>query len=118
MPVVGPTSMSVVDDGGGDGENGKAPADASMKLVAAAGAADSGAARRQRFLQQMERSVSSVHFDSARWLARLPGTTPVERAKHAQRLLLAIEPQQPIDLSADPLAIVRGLVLDAAYQLK
>jgi len=66
----------------------------------------------------MERGVSNIHFDAARWLAQLPGETAAERGKRAQRLLLAVAPQQTIDLSADAPALVRSLVLDAAYQLK
>ncbi|MEO8303483.1 MAG: DUF1800 domain-containing protein [Betaproteobacteria bacterium] len=76
------------------------------------------AVRRQRFIRQMDRGLSGVHFDSDPWMTRFPGETPVERARWAQRLLLPVEPQQATDLSADSLAVVRGLVLDAAYQLK
>jgi uncharacterized protein (DUF1800 family) len=112
------TAIGVVDDADGDGMNVRTPAGEPMRAIAAASVSDSGTVRRQRFLQQMERDVSSVHFDSARWLAQLPGASSVARGKWAQRLLLAIEPQQPIELSADPLTVVRGLVLDAAYQLK
>jgi hypothetical protein len=72
----------------------------------------------QRFLRQMERDVSSVRFDGTRWLARSRARRASSAARRAQRLLLAVEPQQPIDFSAEPLALVRGLVLDAAYQLK
>ena len=82
------------------------------------GAADDENARRQRFARQMERGLSSLHFDSARWIAQFPGATPTERARWAQRLLLTVEPQLPTDLDADSLTVVRGLVLDAAYQLK
>ncbi len=116
-PIAAASATSVTDDAGGNGISVKTVA-APMQVIAAADAADSGAARRQRFLRQMEREVSSVRFDSTRWLAQLPGATPVERGKRAQRLLLAVEPQQPVDLSAEPLAIVRAMVLDAAYQLK
>jgi uncharacterized protein (DUF1800 family) len=79
---------------------------------------DGDAARRQRYARQMERGLATVHFDSDAWMARMPGATPVERARSAQRLLLPVEPQHATDLSADSLAVVRGLVLDAAYQLK
>jgi uncharacterized protein (DUF1800 family) len=118
VPVAAATPMSVTDDADGDAMSVKAPAGASLKVIAGAGVTDAGTARRQRFLQQMERAVSSIRFDGARWLDELPGATPVERGKRAQRLLLAVAPQQPVDLSADRLAIVRGLVLDDAYQLK
>jgi uncharacterized protein (DUF1800 family) len=96
------------------GESAPAP----MKLVAAGGAVNVDAAERQRFLERMERGVSSIRFDAARWLGELPGETSVERGARAQRLLLAVAPQQKVDLAADPPTVVRGLVLDAAYQLK
>jgi hypothetical protein len=66
----------------------------------------------------MERGVSSLHFDSAGFMAQFHGTSPDERVMWAQRLLLAVAPQQPTDPAADSLAVVRGLMLDAAYQLK
>ena len=112
------TAMSVADDADGNALNVSAPTGVSTNVIAAKTVADAGTARRQQFVQRMERDVARVRFDSARWFAQLPGTTPVERAKRAQRLLLAIEPQQPIDLSADSLTLVHGLLLDAAYQLK
>jgi uncharacterized protein (DUF1800 family) len=82
------------------------------------GALDEEKARQQRFARQMERGMSSVHFDSTRWMAQFPGATPAERAREAQHLLLAVKPQQAADLSADSLSLVHALVLDAAYQLK
>ena len=66
----------------------------------------------------MNRALSGLQFDSARFLAQFPGASPDERARWAQRLLLAVPPQQPSDRAADALAIVRGYVLDAAYRLK
>jgi hypothetical protein len=66
----------------------------------------------------MDRALSSLQFDGARFLAQFPGASPDERARWAQRLLLAVPPQQPSDRAADSLAVVRGYVLDAAYQLK
>lgn len=79
---------------------------------------DEAKARQQRFARQMERGLASVQFNSARWIAQFPGATPEERARWAQRLLLAVAPQQAADFSADSLTLVHGLVLDAAYQLK
>ena len=96
------------------GQSSAAP----MKLVVAGGAIDVDAAQRQRFLERMERGVSNIHFDAAGWLAQFPGETAAERGRRAQRLLLAVAPQQTVDLAADPSAVVRSLVLDAAYQLK
>ena len=98
--------------------NSESSAATPMKLIAAGGAVAVDAAQRQRFFERMERGVSNIHFDAARWLAQLPGETAAERGKRAQRLLLAVAPQQTIDLSADAPALVRSLVLDAAYQLK
>ena len=96
------SATSVPADAGGNGMSARTDA-APMQVVAAVDASDA-AARRQRFLQRMERDVSSVRFDGTRWLAQLPGATPVERGRRAQRLLLAVEPQQPVDFSAEPLA--------------
>jgi hypothetical protein len=50
---------------------------APMRVVAAADA--SVPPRGQRFLQRMERDVSSVRFDGTDGWRRLPGATPVER---------------------------------------
>ena len=41
-----------------------------------------------------------------------------ERARSAQRLLLAIPPLQSIDVDREPIALVRALVADATFQLK
>jgi uncharacterized protein (DUF1800 family) len=76
------------------------------------------AARRQRFLRQMERGLARLDFDSARWMAQFPGDSTTDREQAAQRLLLATTPQVSPDLHADSLTFVRGIVLDAAYQLK
>ena len=117
------TSMGAVAAARSDGKvteamNSESSAATPMKLIAAGGAVAVDAAQRQRFFERMERGVSNIHFDAARWLAQLPGETAAERGKRAQRLLLAVAPQQTIDLSADAPALVRSLVLDAAYQLK
>jgi hypothetical protein len=75
-------------------------------------------ARQQRFARLVERGLAGLHFDGARWIGQFPGATAVERARWAQRLLLATEPQRAPDLDAEPLVLVRGLMQDAAYQLK
>jgi uncharacterized protein (DUF1800 family) len=75
-------------------------------------------ARQQRFLRQMERGLASLDFDSARWIAQFPGATAAERARSAQRLLLATTPQQRLDFDADSRTFAHAIVLDAAYQLK
>ncbi len=95
------------------------PARTSSDAAAAPqGASGEEKARQQRLQRQMERGLASLHFDSARWMAKLPGADAAERTQAAQRLLLATEPQQAVDPNADSLALLRGLVLDAAYQLK
>ncbi len=75
-------------------------------------------ARVQRFLQSMERGMRALDFDAAQWLARLPGDTPADKARAAQRLLLPIAPQAPPAADTDATALVRLTLLDAAYQLK
>jgi uncharacterized protein (DUF1800 family) len=79
---------------------------------------DDEKARQQRFRRAMERGLATAHLDSAAWLAALPGAAPAARARSAQRLLLATAPLQAPDPEADALTLVRGLVQDAAYQLK
>jgi uncharacterized protein (DUF1800 family) len=79
---------------------------------------DDAKARQQRLRVAIERGLASLRFDSKRWLGSLPGDTPAEQAQAAQRLLLAVSPLQTPDPDAEPLTLVRGLVQDAAYQLK
>ncbi|HTS23856.1 MAG TPA: DUF1800 domain-containing protein [Casimicrobiaceae bacterium] len=88
-------------------------------LAVDAPAADPGAelARKIKFMRAMDRGLKSVHFDSEAWFATLK-TPPEARAPAAERLLLAYAPQSEIDATAEPLAMVRQIVLDAAYQLK
>jgi len=66
----------------------------------------------------LERGLSSLHFDSARFMSQFPGASPDERARWAQRLLLPVAPQSTDEPPGDATAIVHGLVLDTAYQLK
>ena len=109
--------MNVVDTGSQPMEQGEG-ARAPRNAVAANPVVDEEKARQRRFARQMERGISNVQFNSARWMAQFPGSTPGERGRSAQRLLLAVEPQQPADFNVDSLALVHGLMLDAAYQLK
>jgi len=115
-PVMAAMAMAMPATGGGD--RMEMERNVPKRAVAPQGVPDDEKARQQRFLRQVERGLSRLHFDSARWMAQFPGATSAERAQAAQRLLLATEPQQAADLHADSLALVRGLVLDAAYQLK
>jgi uncharacterized protein (DUF1800 family) len=115
-PVMAAMAMAMPPTGGGD--RMEKERNVPKRAVAPQGVPDDEKARQQRFLRQMERDLSRLHFDSARWMAQFPGAASALRAQAAQRLLLATEPQQGVDLDADSLALVRGLVLDAAYQLK
>jgi hypothetical protein len=117
VPSLATHATVETDQSDGGSMNATPTANAALKPVAAA-ASDSAAARRQRFLERMERGASSIRFDSAKWLAELPGNDPIERANRARRLLLAVAPQHPIDAAAEPLALVGALLLDPAYQLK
>ena len=74
-------------------------------------------ARRLRFMRAMDRGIRSVQFDSDAWYARL-GTGEEARAQSAARLLLAVAPQSAPPATDDPRAVLRALVLDAAYQVK
>jgi hypothetical protein len=65
----------------------------------------------------VERGLSGLAFDSAGFLAQFPGATADERARWAERLLLPLAPQSS-GAGADSLALVRGYLLDTAYQLK
>ena len=66
----------------------------------------------------LDRGLSNLHFDSARFMAQFPGVSPEERARWAQRLLLPVAPQPAGEPTMDSLAVLRALVLDPAYQLK
>jgi hypothetical protein len=67
----------------------------------------------------MERGLSSVQFESGVWLAQFDASRGTRtRSSAASRLLLATAPQSVPDSSSEPLALVRALVLDAAYQVK
>jgi uncharacterized protein (DUF1800 family) len=85
--------------------------------VSAATAAMAMSAKSTPADRAIERGLSGVAFDSGAFLAQFPGATADERARWAERLLLPLAPQSS-DVAADSLALVRGYVLDAAYQLK
>ena len=83
------------------------------------GALDPEKARQIRFMRAMERGVSGVQFESGLWLAQFDTSRGTRsRSGAASRLLLATAPQSVPEASSEPLALVRALVLDAAYQLK
>jgi uncharacterized protein (DUF1800 family) len=113
--MIAPIAMSGSDEGD---RIAMARDDASARAFALREAADDEKGRQQRFRRRMERGLASVRLDSARFLAQFSGATPEARAQVAQRLLLVIGPQQAPDRNADSLALVRELLLDAAYQLK
>jgi hypothetical protein len=82
-------------------------------------ALDPEKARQIRFMRAMERGMSSVPFESGVWLAQLDASRGTRtRSSAASRLLLATAPQSMPDAGSEPLALVRALVLDAAYQVK
>ena len=68
-------------------------------------------------MRAMDRGLKSVRFDSDAWFGSLkdPGNA---RSAAASRVLLAYAPQSEIEPAGESLAIVRQIVLDAAYQLK
>ena len=107
------------DDAGGSVADAPARAmtPAPKQAIAAGGVQESEVARRIRFLRAMERGLKSVQFDSDAWLAQLD-TIEQSRTDAATRLLLAYAPQAVADPASAPLAMVRQIVLDAAYQLK
>jgi hypothetical protein len=103
------------------GRMAAAPAEAMESLpkqvVAAGGVQLSDDERQIRFLRAMDRGLRSVQFESATWFAQFKATDAT-RTDAAMRLLLAYAPQSAPDPASDPLAMVRHIVLDAAYQLK
>jgi uncharacterized protein (DUF1800 family) len=86
---------------------------------ASQGSSDAGSelARKIRFMRAMDRGLRSVHFDSEAWFDTIQSQSST-RAATAGRLLLAYEPQGEIDTRAEPLVLLRQIVLDSAYQLK
>ena len=75
-------------------------------------------ARRARLMRVVDRGVRSVQFDSAAWFAQWKAPADSHaRNDDAVRLLFAVAPQTPPQ-ATEPLALLRELVLDAAYELK
>ncbi len=87
------------------------------QVIAAGGVQESDAERQIRFMRAMDRGLKSVQFESETWLAQIK-TTDTTRSTAAMRLLLAYAPQSAPDPASEPLAMVRHIVLDAAYELK
>jgi uncharacterized protein (DUF1800 family) len=83
------------------------------------GAADeTEQARRVRLMRAVDRGVRSVQFDSVAWFAQWKAPADAQaRNADAVRLLFAVVPQTPPQ-GTEPLAMLRELVLDAAYELK
>jgi uncharacterized protein (DUF1800 family) len=112
------------DDAGGSMDGVTAPemtpaASATAGADALQASPDPGSelARKIRFMRAMDRGLKSVHFDSEAWFETIQSQSAT-RAATAGRLLLAYAPQGKIDARAEPLALVRQIVLDSAYQLK
>jgi hypothetical protein len=99
--------------------DGQDMAMAPKQVLAPAGAQDPDKLRQIMFRRAMDRGLNSAQFDSTAWLAQL-GAMPdaTRRTDAATRLLLATAPQTAPDPDSEPLAMVRGIVLDVAYQLK
>jgi uncharacterized protein (DUF1800 family) len=87
------------------------------QIIAAGGVQESDDERRVRFMRAIDHGLRSVQFASDTWFAQLKATDAT-RADAAMRLLLAYAPQSAPDPGSESLAIVRHIVLDAAYQLK
>ena len=79
--------------------------------------ANSERSRTLRFQRALERGLKRVRFDGAAWFDSL-AAAPDARAATARRVLLAYAPQSDTEPNADTLAVVRQIVLDAAFQLK
>jgi uncharacterized protein (DUF1800 family) len=74
--------------------------------------------RRARLMRAVDRGVRSVQFDSSAWFAQWKAPADAQaRNADAVRLLFAVAPQTP-QQATEPLAMLRELVLDAAYELK
>jgi hypothetical protein len=74
--------------------------------------------RRARLMRAVDRGVRSVQFDSAAWFAQWKAPADAQaRSDDAVRLLFAVAPQTPPQ-ATEALAMLRELVLDAAYELK
>jgi uncharacterized protein (DUF1800 family) len=86
--------------------------------LAPQGMADDDKVRNMRLMREVDRGVRNLHFDATGWLASRPGTTPREKERAAQALLLPLPPQAPPADDGDALAFVRATLLDPAYQLK
>ena len=92
---------------------------APKQAIAPNGAQDDEKIRQAQFRRAMDRGVTSIQFDSAAWFAQFGANAdPARRSGVATRLLLATAPQLPPDPHGEPLALVRGIVLDVTYQLK
>jgi uncharacterized protein (DUF1800 family) len=111
-------------DGGSSGMAPTAAAEpmASMTAAGLNAAPEPGKdeqARRLRSMRAVDRGLRSVQFDSKSWLAqwKAPGDANAQSDAFV-RLLFAVPPQAPPARGEEPLAMLRGLVLDAAFELE
>ncbi|HXX83444.1 MAG TPA: DUF1800 domain-containing protein [Casimicrobiaceae bacterium] len=89
------------------------------QAIAPAGAQDPDKMRQLQFMKAMDRGISTLQFDGGTWLAQFQSAgNATARTDAVTRLLLAAAPQSPPDPRDGPIALVRGIVLDASYQLK
>jgi hypothetical protein len=105
-----------------EGAASGAPAAGEDAMSASAPAADAvkdpEKARAVRFLRAVDRSIRGVQFDSAAWTAQWTSAEDMRAPDKAiVSLLFAVPPQVPPH-PGEPLALVRELVLDPAYELK
>jgi hypothetical protein len=99
---------------------GPMPAALPESVSSQAAGKDPEQARRLRLMRAVDRGVRSVQFDSAAWFAQWKAPRDAQgRNADAVRLLFAVAPQTPPPSQGiESVALVRELVLDAAYQLK
>lgn len=71
----------------------------------------------QRLARLTDRSMNRIDYAPDNWIGTL-ATHPQEQYRHAERLLLASTPSEPVASGLPPADYVRTLLLDPVYQLK
>ncbi len=80
---------------------------------------DTEQARAPRAMRVVDRGLRGVQFDSTAWLAQWKAPVDANaRSDAIIRMLFAVPPQALPPPEDEPLALVRALVLDPAYQLE
>ncbi len=75
-------------------------------------------ARARRLALVADRGMRNLQFDATRWMATRAGSTPEDKERAAQALLLALPPQTAPPPGDDAIAFVRATLQDPVYQLK